>query len=113
MFTVPKVLSVVPSPLNRRPCITAVGSRVPPKFEYASKVHIYEPVSAPTLQTCASSAPVSSGDRWCRAARAVVDVPSAIAPTKLINAHAKRKLPLINFVFTIVFSNFLFLLGVL
>src|SRR5947208_204326 len=50
MFTVPKVLSVVPSPLNRRPCITVVGTRVPPKSEYASKVHIYEPLSMCTLK---------------------------------------------------------------
>src|SRR6476659_5752190 len=39
MFTGPNVLSVVPSPLKRRPCITATGTKFPLRFSYASKVH--------------------------------------------------------------------------
>src|SRR5207244_13653117 len=96
MFTVPKVLSVVPSPLNRRTCITVVGIRVPPKFEYASKVHIYEPLSMPTLQTCPSAA-----------ARAVADVPGAIVTAKHTNAQAKAReliMIFVNFVFIVVLS---------
>jgi hypothetical protein len=49
----------------------------------------------PALQTCASAA-----------ARAVVDVPGAIAATRLTNAQAKAReliMLLTNFVFMIVF----------
>jgi len=50
----------------------------------------------PTLQTCASAA-----------ARAVSDVPSAIAATRLTNAHAKSEqlaIVLTSFVFIVVIS---------
>src|SRR6266436_302077 len=96
MFTVPKLLSVVPSPLNRRPCITVVGTRVPPKSEYASKVHIYEPLGMPMLQTCASGAD-----------RAVPGVPTAITATRLTNAQVKAReliMIFVNFVFIVVLS---------
>jgi hypothetical protein len=60
----------------------------------------------PTLQTCPSAA-----------ARAVVDVPSAIAAAKHTNAQAKAReliMLLTNFVFMIVFFLiFLFLFGLL
>ena len=61
MFTVPKVLIVVPSPLNPVPCITAFGSRVPPRFAQPSKVHRYKPLGMCTLQTCPSAAAPAVG----------------------------------------------------
>jgi hypothetical protein len=82
---------VVPSPLNRMPCITAFGTRFPPRFAYPSRVHRYKPFSLPTLQTCA---PV--------AARAVADVPSDIAAARHADAQAKAKeliMIFVNFVF--------------
>src|SRR5881398_2054678 len=97
MFTVPNVLTVVPSPLNRRPCITATGTKFPLKFSYASKVHRYEPFSMPTLQTRPPSP----------AARAVADVPGAIVTAKHTNAQAKAReliMIFVNFVFIVVFS---------
>src|SRR5206468_3866446 len=98
MFTVPNGLNVVPSPLNRRPCIMAFGTRFPPTFWYPSQVHTYTPFSMPTLQTCASAA-----------ARAVADVPgpSAIAAAKHTNPQEKaRQLTIIfvNFVFIVIVS---------
>src|SRR6476619_2727878 len=95
MFTVPKVLSVVPSPLNRRPCITATGTKFPSWFSYASKVHRYEPLSMRASQ-CASAA-----------ARAVVDVPGTIVAAKQTNAQARAReliIVLVNFVFIVVVS---------
>src|SRR5207248_3450451 len=97
MFTVPNVLTVVPSPLNRRPCITATGTKFPLKFSYASKVHRYEPFSMPTLQTRPPSP----------AARAVADVPGAIVTAKHTNAQAKAReliMIFVNFVFIVVLS---------
>src|SRR5438067_10122856 len=97
MFTVPNVLSVVPSPLNWRPCRTAVGTKFPPKFVYPSKVHRYKPFSMPTLQTRPPSA----------AARAVADVPGAIVTAKQTNAQAKAReliMIFVNFVFIVVLS---------
>src|SRR5437899_3184645 len=97
MFTVPNVLTVVPSPLNRRPCITATGTKFPLKFSYASKVHRYEPFSMPTLQTRPPSP----------AARAVADVPGAIVTAKHTNAQAKAReliMIFVNFVFIVVFA---------
>jgi len=96
MFTVPNGLNVVPSPLNRRPCIMAFGTKFPPKFSYPSKVHRYKPLSMCTLQARASAS-----------ARAVGDVPTAIAAIRLANAHANRKqlvMLLINFVFISIIS---------
>jgi hypothetical protein len=64
---------------------------------YPSKVQIYKPLSLSalhTLETCSSAA-----------ARAVVDVPSAIAAAKHTKAQAKAKeliILLTNFVFMIV-----------
>src|SRR6266480_379765 len=95
MFTVPNGLNVVPSPLNRRPCITAFGTRFPPKFAYPSKVHRYKPLSIPTLQCLSTSA------------RAVADVPGAIVAAKHTNAQAKAREPImifVNFVFIVVVS---------
>ena len=60
--------------------IMAFGTKFPLKFSYTSKVHRYKPLSMCTLQTCPSAA-----------APAVADVPSAIAATRLTNAHAKSK----------------------
>src|SRR5207237_10285530 len=97
MFTVPNVLSVVPSPLNRRPCIAATGTKIPLKSSYASKVHTYEPFSMPTLQTRPPSP----------AARAVADVPGAIVTATHTNAQAKAReliMIFVNFVFIVVFS---------
>src|SRR5438128_1328081 len=97
MFTVPNGLNVVPSPLNRRPCITAFGTKFPPKFSYPSKVHRYKPFSMRTLQTRPPSA----------AARAVADVPGAIVTAKHTNAQAKAReliMIFVNFVFIVVFS---------
>src|SRR5258705_2212745 len=91
MFTVPNSLNVVPSPLNRVPCITAFGTRVPPRSAYPSKVHIYKPFSVPTLQTGASGA-----------APALADAPSAIAATRQPNAQVKAReliIDLVNFGF--------------
>ena len=95
MFTVPNVLNVVPSPLNRRPCITAFGTRFPSRFWYPSKVHRYEPLSMPTLQ------------RASAAARAVADVPGAIVAAKHTNAQATAReliIIFVNFVFIVVVS---------
>src|SRR6266480_6326704 len=95
MFTVPNGLNVVPSPLNRRPCITAFGTRFPPKFAYPSKVHRYKPLSIPTLQCLSTSA------------RAVADVPGAIVAAKQTNAQAKAReliIIFVNFVFIVVAS---------
>src|SRR5947208_3907864 len=99
MFTVPNGLNVVPSPLNRRPCITAFGTKFPPKFSYPSKVHRYKPLSMCTLQTRPPSA----------AARAVADVPGAIVTAKHTNAQAKAReliMIFVNFVFIVVFFLF-------
>jgi hypothetical protein len=96
MFTVPKALIVVPSPLNRVPCITAFGTRFPPRFAYPSKVHRYKPLSMPTLQPCASA----SGP-------AVADVPTVIAAAKHTDAQPKAKeliIIFVNFVFIVVVS---------
>src|SRR5207253_8424052 len=105
IFTVPNGLNVVPSPLNRRPCIMAFGTKFPPKFWYPSKVHRYKPFRVP-LQTRPSAA-----------ACAVADVPSDIVAIRLANAHTNRKQLIIllsNFVFMIIFvSNFLFRFGLL
>ena len=95
IFTVPNGLNVVPSPLNRRPCITAFGTRFPPKFAYPSKVHRYKPLSIPTLQCLSTSA------------RAVADVPGAIVAAKQTNAQVKAReliIVLVNFVFIVVVS---------
>src|SRR5207248_7628922 len=95
IFTVPNGLNVVPSPLNRRPCIMAFGTKFPLKFWYPSKVHRYKPFRVP-LQTRPSAA-----------ARAVADVPDAIVTAKHTNAQTKaRELIMIflNFVFIVVFS---------
>src|SRR5437762_10855248 len=97
MFTVPNVLSVVPSPLNWMPCRTAVGTKFPPKFVYALKLARYTPFSMCTLQTRPPSA----------AARAVADVPGAIVTAKHTNAPAKAReliIIFVNFVFIVVFS---------
>ena len=94
MFTVPNGLNVVPSPLNRRPCITAFGTRFPPKFAYPSKVHRYKPLSIPTLQ-CLSTSP-----------RAVADVPGAIVAPKQTNAQARARELIIIFVVFIVVVSF-------
>src|SRR5206468_10663644 len=97
MFTVPNGLNVVPSPLNRRPCITAFGTRFPPKFAYPSKVHTYRPCSVCTLQGCGNRA----------VARAVLDVPRAIAATRQPNAQVKAReliIVLVNFVFIVIVS---------
>src|SRR5262245_53752969 len=95
MFTVPKVLSVVPSPLNRRPCITAIGTKFPLRRSYPSKLTRYEPLSIPTLQTCAGAGP------------AIADVPrpSVIAATRQPNAQATAReliIVLVNFVFIVI-----------
>src|SRR4029453_17077027 len=96
MFTVPNVLSVVPSPLNWRPCRTAVGTKFPPKLLYASKVHRYTPFSIPTLQSRPSAA-----------ARTVVDVPGASTAAKHTNAQENARALIIifvNFAFIVVVS---------
>src|SRR4030095_13793804 len=96
MFTVPKVLNVVPSPLNRRPCITAFGTRFPPGFAYPSKVHTYMPLIICTLQTCPSAA-----------APAMRDVPAAITATRQTNAQVKAReliMIFVNFLFILVLS---------
>src|SRR6266545_3456472 len=96
MFTVPKALNVVPSPLNRVPCITAFGTRFPPKFAYPSKVHRYKPFTMPTLQTCGSGA-----------GPALPDVPTAITATRQTNAQVKAReliIVLVNFVFIVIVS---------
>src|SRR5437667_5291053 len=97
IFTVPNGLNVLPSPLNRRPCIMAFGTRSPPKFSYPSKVHTYSPFSVCTLQGCGNRA----------VARAVLDVPSAIAATRQPNAQVKAReliIVLVNFVFIVIVS---------
>ena len=76
--------------------------QVPPRSAYPSKVHIYKPLSMPTLQTRTSSADC-----------AVADVPGAIAVTRLTNAHAKSKeviMRLTNFIFISLISFYLVLL---
>src|SRR5689334_4976644 len=101
IFTVPNGLNVVPSPLNWRPCITAFGTKFPPKFSYPSKVHKYKPLSMCTLQT-----------RPSPSARAVVDVPGAITATRQTNAQAKASeliMIFVNVIFIVVLS---FLLSV-
>ena len=63
---------------------------------YPSKVHRYKPFSVCTLQTCPSAA-----------ARAVADVPSAIAATRQTNAQVKAReliMIFVNFVFILVLS---------
>src|SRR5436190_2589515 len=98
MFTVPNGLNVVPSPLNRRPCITAFGTRFPPKFAYPSKVHRYKPLSMSTLQGLSA------------AARAVADVPGAIVAAKHTKAQAKAReliIIFVKFVFIVVVSFYL------
>src|SRR5438094_2586086 len=94
MFTVPKVLSVLPSPLKRRPCITATGTKLPSRLlSYASKVHRYEPLSMPALQTRST------------AAREVAGVLSVIAATKHSDAQAKAReliIIFVNFVFIVI-----------
>ena len=80
MFTVPKSLLNVPSPLNRLPSITVFGTRFPPKFAYPSQLDKYKPLSVCSLQTCQSAA-----------AAAVPDVPIAITATRQTNAQAKSK----------------------
>src|SRR6266403_5477237 len=103
MFTVPNGLNVVPSPLNRRPCITAFGTRFPPKFAYPSKVHKYRPCSVCVLQGCGNRA----------VARAVLDVPSAIAATRQPNAQVKAReliIVLVNFGFIVIISFYLIFL---
>src|SRR6266487_2006288 len=96
MFTVPKALNVVPSPLNRVPCITAFGTRFPPKFAYPSKVHRYKPFTMPTLQTCGSGA-----------GPALPDVPTAITATRQTYAQVNVRefiIVLVNFVFIVIVS---------
>src|SRR5262249_5961308 len=100
MFTVPKSLLNVPSPLNRLPSITVVGTRFAPTFAYPSPLDRYKPLSVCTLQTRSSASD-----------RAVADVPCPIAATRLATAHAKINepiVPLINFIFITVISLSLF-----
>jgi hypothetical protein len=95
MFAVPNGTVTVPFPLNWRPCKRAFGIGFPPKFWYPSKVHRYKALNVCTPQ-CASAA-----------ARAVVDVPSAIVAAKHTDAQAKDREPIIifvNFVFIVVVS---------
>jgi hypothetical protein len=103
MFTVPKSLINVPSPLNRLPSITPVGSRFSPIFVYPpSTVNRYKPFSMPAWHTRPSAA-----------ARAVVDVPGAIMATRHTNAQAKAReliMIFVNFVFIVVVSYCLVLL---
>src|ERR1043166_2090813 len=91
MFTVPNSLNVVPSVLNRVPCITAFGTRFPPTFWYPSKVHKYKPLKVP-LQTRPSAA-----------AAAVADVLNAT--TRQTTAQVKDRaliIILVNFVFIVI-----------
>src|SRR5438046_10111890 len=95
MFTAQNGLNVVPSPSNRRPCMTAFGTRFPPQFAYPSKVHRYHPLSMSTRQ-CLSAA-----------ARAVADVPGAIVAAKHTNAQPKAReliIIFVNFVIIVVVS---------
>jgi hypothetical protein len=74
----------------------AFGTKFPPTFWYPSKVHRYKPLTIPTLQPRASAA-----------ARAVADVPGAIAAAKHTNAQAKAReliIIFVNFVFIVVVS---------
>ena len=75
----------------------AFGTWFPPKFSYPSKVHTYRPCSVCTLQGCGNRA----------VARAVLDVPSAIAATRQPNAQVKAReliIVLVNFVFIVIVS---------
>ena len=75
----------------------AFGTRSPPKFSYPSKVHTYSPFSVCTLQGCGNRA----------VARAVPEVPSAIATTRQPNAQVKAReliMVLVNFGFIVIVS---------
>src|SRR4029450_6168045 len=100
MFTVPKSVLNVPSPLNRLPSIMAFGTRFPPTFWDPSKVDRYKPLSMPTWQFRASASD-----------RGVADVSSGIAATKQPDAQAKAReliIVLVNFVFIVIVSLSLF-----
>ena len=84
------------------PSTMAFGCATPPTMFHPCVAKRYEPLSVYRPQGCGPSD-----------ARAVPDVPSAMAATKLINAHAKSKelvMLLTSFVFIIVVSFFLSLL---
>src|SRR6266404_9099986 len=81
----------------------AFGTWFPPKFSYPSKVHKYRPCSVCTLQDCGNRA----------VARAVLDVPSAIAATRQPNAQVKAReliIVLVNFGFIVIISFYLIFL---
>src|SRR5439155_22454404 len=70
---------------------------VPTEVLVPSKVHTYRPCSVCTLQGCGNRA----------VARAVLDVPSAIAATRQPNAQVKAReliIVLVNFVFIVIVS---------
>ena len=96
MFTVPKSLLNVPSPLNRLPSIMAFGTRFPPTFWYPSKVDRYKPLSMPTWQFRAAASD-----------RGVANVPCAIAAAKHSDAQANATelmIIFVNFVFIVIVS---------
>src|SRR5262245_17907535 len=102
MFTVPKSLINVPSPLNRLPSIMAFGTRFPPTLWDPSKVIRYKPLSMPTWQFRAAASD-----------RGVANVPCAIAAAKHSDAQANATelmIIFVNFVFIVVLLSVKFFL---
>jgi hypothetical protein len=96
MLTVANGLTSVPSPLKLIPSTMAFGTATPATMFHPCAANRYELFSVLTLQVSGASA-----------ARAVPDVPRAIAATRLTNAQAKHKQLVVflsSFVFIVVVS---------
>src|SRR5206468_5046400 len=83
MLTVAYGLTSVPSPLKLIPSTMAFGCAIPPTMFHPCAVNTYEPRRVYSPQPSARLS-----------ASAVSDAPSAIAATRLTNAHTNRKVPI-------------------
>src|SRR6266404_1394637 len=102
MLTVANGLTSVPSPLKSIPSTIAFGCAMPPTMFHPCAANRYEWCSICALQLCGALS-----------ARATPDMPSAIAATKMTDAHANSKelvMRLTSFIFiSVSFFCFSFL----
>src|SRR5207244_2781582 len=96
MLTVAYGLTSVPSPLKLIPSTMAFGCAIPPTMFHPCAVNTHEPCRVYSPQPSARPS-----------ASAALDVPSAIAATRLTSAHANSEqlvIILTSFVFIVIVS---------